>query len=240
MRYVWIMMLGFPGAAMGEAGAVAFDPVRDILETRCLECHTPEKAKGVVRIGGLGVAVVDENGRASGRDLGVEPRGEERRRGHLGANLATGAREIGRDHEVLALHVVEAGLVPPVAGQLAGGGQGELVVVGFAAAHERGKVVEDLAQTHRDAEGVAGIARGDRDVLDPAPLAVVAVFLLAEANRRRELQAIAELVAEAEVRAAVLGVIDRALAAGGDAADRCRGGRAGGAASSGRGPQASR
>lgn len=45
MRFVWIMMLGLPGIAAGEAVAPAFDDVRDILERNCVECHTQEKAK---------------------------------------------------------------------------------------------------------------------------------------------------------------------------------------------------
>jgi hypothetical protein len=45
MRFVWIMMLGLPGIAAGEAVAPAFDDARDILERNCVECHTQEKAK---------------------------------------------------------------------------------------------------------------------------------------------------------------------------------------------------
>jgi mono/diheme cytochrome c family protein len=45
MRFVRIIVLTFPVLAMAE-GTGSFDAVRDIFETRCLECHTPEKAKG--------------------------------------------------------------------------------------------------------------------------------------------------------------------------------------------------
>ena len=46
MRFVPIIMLVFPGAALAEGGPESFDAVRDIFETRCLECHTPEKSQG--------------------------------------------------------------------------------------------------------------------------------------------------------------------------------------------------
>lgn len=46
MRFVWITAsLIFP-FSVNAGGAEGFDAVRDILETRCLECHTPEKTKG--------------------------------------------------------------------------------------------------------------------------------------------------------------------------------------------------
>jgi mono/diheme cytochrome c family protein len=46
MRFFTTIMLVFPGAALAEGGPGSFDAVRDIFETRCLECHTPEKTKG--------------------------------------------------------------------------------------------------------------------------------------------------------------------------------------------------
>ena len=45
MRFVWITVVTFPALAMAE-GTGVFDAAREVLETRCLECHTPEKAKG--------------------------------------------------------------------------------------------------------------------------------------------------------------------------------------------------
>ena len=45
MRFVWLTALTFPALAMAE-GSGHFDAAREVLETRCLECHTPEKAKG--------------------------------------------------------------------------------------------------------------------------------------------------------------------------------------------------
>jgi mono/diheme cytochrome c family protein len=46
MRYFPMIMLVFPAVALAEGGPESFDTVRDIFETRCLECHTPEKTKG--------------------------------------------------------------------------------------------------------------------------------------------------------------------------------------------------
>lgn len=46
MRLVWIMIFGLPGIALAEGYASPFEAAREVLETRCLECHTPEKAKG--------------------------------------------------------------------------------------------------------------------------------------------------------------------------------------------------
>ena len=45
MRFIRIMAFGFPGILTGETSA-SFDAARQVLETRCLECHTQEKAKG--------------------------------------------------------------------------------------------------------------------------------------------------------------------------------------------------
>lgn len=42
MRSFWILILG----ATCGAAATPFDAAREVLETRCVECHTPEKAKG--------------------------------------------------------------------------------------------------------------------------------------------------------------------------------------------------
>ena len=44
MRPLWVMLIGLPGAA--GAAATPFDAARAVLETRCLECHTQDEAKG--------------------------------------------------------------------------------------------------------------------------------------------------------------------------------------------------
>ena len=45
MHFVWITAFTLPTLAMA-GGTGPFDAAREVLETRCLECHTPEKAKG--------------------------------------------------------------------------------------------------------------------------------------------------------------------------------------------------
>jgi mono/diheme cytochrome c family protein len=46
MRRVWIILLSFPCLAMAYENASQFDAARAVLEIRCLECHTEDKAKG--------------------------------------------------------------------------------------------------------------------------------------------------------------------------------------------------
>lgn len=46
MHFARMILLGLPALAMGDSGSAWFEPAREVLETRCLECHTPEKAKG--------------------------------------------------------------------------------------------------------------------------------------------------------------------------------------------------
>ncbi len=46
MRYFWVAFLGFATGAAAYESMPAFDAAREILEIRCLECHTPGKAKG--------------------------------------------------------------------------------------------------------------------------------------------------------------------------------------------------
>jgi hypothetical protein len=46
MRSFWLLILGLPALGSGQSGAAPFDAAREVLEMRCLECHTPEKAKG--------------------------------------------------------------------------------------------------------------------------------------------------------------------------------------------------
>ena len=46
MRYWWILILGLPTAAVAYEKATTFEAARAVLESRCLECHTEEKAKG--------------------------------------------------------------------------------------------------------------------------------------------------------------------------------------------------
>ena len=44
--FFWITLFGLPGVAPGHDASATFGPAREVLEIRCLECHTPEKAKG--------------------------------------------------------------------------------------------------------------------------------------------------------------------------------------------------
>ncbi|MEY3898223.1 MAG: hypothetical protein RLZZ214_3744 [Verrucomicrobiota bacterium] len=46
MRSLWTLFLSLPTAAMAYEQATPFEAAREILEVRCLECHTQEKAKG--------------------------------------------------------------------------------------------------------------------------------------------------------------------------------------------------
>ena len=46
MRYVWPFFLSLPMALAAEQQVSTFDAAREVLEVRCLECHTQEKAKG--------------------------------------------------------------------------------------------------------------------------------------------------------------------------------------------------
>ncbi|MES2438379.1 MAG: PSD1 and planctomycete cytochrome C domain-containing protein [Verrucomicrobiota bacterium] len=46
MRRVWTILLSLPGLAMAYEKTSEFDAARAVLEVRCLECHTEEKAKG--------------------------------------------------------------------------------------------------------------------------------------------------------------------------------------------------
>jgi mono/diheme cytochrome c family protein len=46
MRHGWIIVLGLPIAAMADEEATSFEAARAVMESRCLECHTEEKAKG--------------------------------------------------------------------------------------------------------------------------------------------------------------------------------------------------
>ena len=46
MRIVWTILLGLPSVAAAYEQAATFDAARAVLEVRCLECHTREKAKG--------------------------------------------------------------------------------------------------------------------------------------------------------------------------------------------------
>jgi mono/diheme cytochrome c family protein len=46
MRYLWLAILNLPATAMAYESAQTFEAARAVLEVRCLECHTPEKAKG--------------------------------------------------------------------------------------------------------------------------------------------------------------------------------------------------
>ncbi len=46
MRLEWGIFLCLPGMAMAETGASPFDAAREVLEIRCLECHTKKQAKG--------------------------------------------------------------------------------------------------------------------------------------------------------------------------------------------------
>ncbi len=46
MRCVWMIFLSLPTLADADPQASTFDVARAVLEVRCLECHTQEKAKG--------------------------------------------------------------------------------------------------------------------------------------------------------------------------------------------------
>ncbi len=46
MRYLWLAILNLPATVAAYEKAQTFDAARAVLEVRCLECHTPEKAKG--------------------------------------------------------------------------------------------------------------------------------------------------------------------------------------------------
>ena len=46
MRYLWLAILNLPATAAAYDKVPTFDAARAVLEVRCVECHTPEKAKG--------------------------------------------------------------------------------------------------------------------------------------------------------------------------------------------------
>jgi mono/diheme cytochrome c family protein len=46
MRYLWLAILNLPATAMAYEKAQTFVAAQAVLEVRCLECHTPVKAKG--------------------------------------------------------------------------------------------------------------------------------------------------------------------------------------------------
>ncbi|MES2658922.1 MAG: PSD1 and planctomycete cytochrome C domain-containing protein [Verrucomicrobiota bacterium] len=46
MRFSWVIFLGFPTLAAAYESTPAFDAAREVLEIRCLECHTENEAKG--------------------------------------------------------------------------------------------------------------------------------------------------------------------------------------------------
>src|SRR6478609_2781110 len=46
MRSLWTIILSLPGLAAAYEQVPGFDAARAVFEVRCLECHTPEKAKG--------------------------------------------------------------------------------------------------------------------------------------------------------------------------------------------------
>ena len=46
MRYLWLAILNLPATVAAYEKASSFDAARAVLEVRCVECHTPEKAKG--------------------------------------------------------------------------------------------------------------------------------------------------------------------------------------------------
>ena len=46
MRGTWIMMFGLSGVALGGGDPTSFELAREVLEIRCLECHTADKTKG--------------------------------------------------------------------------------------------------------------------------------------------------------------------------------------------------
>lgn len=94
MRIGWTIFLGLPTLAMASEQAPTFDAPRAVLEVRCLECHTQEKAKrgvvfttreGMIRggeggcslAGGRGFIPEIENGIAPpGRSAGPADRGD--------------------------------------------------------------------------------------------------------------------------------------------------------------------
>ncbi len=57
-------MFGLLEVAMGESLPIAFDAAREVLEIRCVECHTPEKAKG-------GLIMTTREGLLTGGDAGA-------------------------------------------------------------------------------------------------------------------------------------------------------------------------
>ena len=46
MRFGWSVFLCLPGLALAAVDPSPFEAARDVLETRCLECHTKDQAKG--------------------------------------------------------------------------------------------------------------------------------------------------------------------------------------------------
>ena len=46
MRLLWLLLLGLPSFGMAYQMPTPFDTAREVLEIRCMECHTQEKAKG--------------------------------------------------------------------------------------------------------------------------------------------------------------------------------------------------
>ncbi|RYD27735.1 MAG: DUF1549 domain-containing protein, partial [Verrucomicrobiaceae bacterium] len=46
MRLAWTILLVFPGLSMAYDKHPEFDAAREVLEIRCVECHTEDKAKG--------------------------------------------------------------------------------------------------------------------------------------------------------------------------------------------------
>jgi mono/diheme cytochrome c family protein len=64
MRCSWILMFGLLEGAMGEGLPAAFTAAREVFEIHCLECHTPEMAKG-------GLIMCTHEGMLTGGDAGV-------------------------------------------------------------------------------------------------------------------------------------------------------------------------
>ena len=64
MRSSWILIFGLLQGAMGESLPAAFTAAREVLEIHCLECHTPEKAKG-------GLIMGTREGMLTGGDAGA-------------------------------------------------------------------------------------------------------------------------------------------------------------------------
>jgi hypothetical protein len=46
MRHLWVMIFALPPLLCGAGESTPFDAAREVLETRCLECHTTAKGKG--------------------------------------------------------------------------------------------------------------------------------------------------------------------------------------------------